>query len=470
MNTANNTQAMLACLNSHTLPELASEMQESPTLLFGQFEPGQLLTTIYQTIEEDFSLGVAGRDEFTLLEKALFLSTNSIDQSDAMVKMAAILHNNELLFSADGKLNADMAPGYFGTLARDCHEITEKVKAELPDTDAAKRILEEESNAADLFVTACSALQFMSVLFYCYPLLTMDVETRIITAGAWVAEMADDFGSHEDFAEIFFDYYDRCYEMLEQFIALPSEISKHSALDFLQKIDEDSSAVSTDEIIDFLGDTNILSLHEALESADCPELEEETLDYLASVAAIGSKQLLTSGSSMDTVMDLAEKALLLACDETLVSTILIQIALLLGTVEDLDFDEDEIALGLIPGHLAKSALPYACLYDSIEEDNGSQWSGIWLSAGACGGISNVIDKAYAFQMLFEALTDKYTDCSDAIDEDVVETAIEGWDIETEDDPEDFVASIYEYYDDFSYKLQMLETPLRKLKDYRNFLN
>ena len=125
MNTANNAQAMLACLNNHTLPELVSKAQEDPAQFFGAMEPDELHTLIYQAVEEDFELGVAGREEFTLLEKALFLGTNYINQSEDVVRMAAILHNNELLFSADGKINPDMAPGYFGELARDCRKITE---------------------------------------------------------------------------------------------------------------------------------------------------------------------------------------------------------------------------------------------------------------------------------------------------------------------------------------------------------
>ena len=464
MNTANNAQAMLACLNNHTLPELVSKAQEDPAQFFGAMEPDELHTLIYQVVEEDFELGVAGREEFTLLEKALFLGTNYINQSEDVVRMAAILHNNELLFSAEGKINPDMAPGYFGELARDCRKITEKVKDALPDANAAKIILQEE----DRFITANSALQLMSVMFFGYPLLTGNVKERIAAAGTWVTELADDFGNHENFAKIFFEYYDFCYETLEQFTALPSEIARADARQSLEKIAAELSAVCADDIFDFLTNNHILALHEVLNSSDCPELEEGQLDSLALIAAGASKQLLNDGGDMDMVMDFAEKALLLACDETLAATVLLQIALLLGTVEDIDFDEDEIDMALIPGHLVKSALPYTCLYDILDVDDELKWSELWRGVSAYGGISNVIDKTYAFQRLFEALTDKYTDCSDAIDEDAVEAAWEGWNIETEDDPEDFVASIYEYYDDFSYKMQMLQSALHKLKDYRNF--
>lgn len=468
MNTPNNMQDMLAYLNNHTLPELISEAQADPAQFFGEIKPEELQTLVYAAVAEDFELGVAGRDEFALLEKALFLGNNYINQSEDVVRMAAILHNNELLFSAEGKINPDMAPGYFGELTQKCLKITEKVKAVLPDTNAAKIILQEEGAAIDLFLTANSALQFMSVTFVGYPLLTGNVKARIDVAGTWVKELADDFGSHEKFADVFFEYYDFCYETLEQFTALPSEIARAEALQSFKKIAANYSSLCTDDVIDFLTNNHILAIHEVLNSSDCPELEEEQLDYLALIAATGSKQLLNNGGDMDEVMDFAEKALLLACDDTLVATVLLQIALLLGTVEDLDFDEDEINLALIPGRLVKSALPYTVLYDVLEEDDPLKWTELWTGVGAYGGISNVIDKAYSFRLLFETLTDKYNDYSDAIDEDTVETALDGWNIETEDDPEDFIASIYEYYDDFSYKMQMLESPLSKMKDYRNF--
>lgn len=468
MNTANNMQTMLAFLNKYPLPNLFFKAQEDPTQFFGEMKPDELQTLVYKSMEEEFKLGVAGRDEFTLLEKSLFLGTNHINQSADIVRMATILHSNELLFSTEGKINPDMAPGYFGELARNCSEITEKVKDALPDVKAAERIFQEQGIAMDLFISANSAFQLMSAMFYGYPMLTGNVKERITDAGTWVTELADDFGNHERFADLFFEYYDFCYETLEQFTALPSEIAREKALQFLKKVAADPSSVCSDDIIDFLTNNHILAIHEVLSSSDCPELQEEQLDYLALIAATGSKQLLTGGADMDIVMDFAEKALLLACDDTLVATVLLQIALLLGTVEDLDFDEDEIKMELIPSRLAKSAMPYTGLYDIIQGDDQFKWVDLWAGVGSYGGISNVIDKAYAFRKLFETLTDKYTDYSDAIDEDAVETALDGWDIETEDDPEDFVASIYEYYDDFSYKLQLLESPLRKMKDYRNF--
>lgn len=395
-----------------------------------------------------------------LILKTFVLGVDDLQHVEQSMNLSYLLRISKGVALSDKVVDIHGIHKLYTDFIKRVEDINKSLKVVLPDTEKASNILQNQKDIVSIYEETKKYNNVMSKMldihieydlsivsidhlpsFKIYPLLNVDknISKHFI----------------EDYITFFYDYFDMALDVLEAFINYYEKLmTTNNVKKEVKQCSIDPNDYDDPKKVSVLLNHTIFEMQDLLDEENQMGVEWHDRDDLADMALKIVEERFEEGLFDKDSLDLLEKALLLGFNEENVQKAYIYISMIINQIEGFDPEDDVLKLSLIEGELSQKTQELFT-FDNLFDDEDEIDDFIVKALIEMEGKEVLETRIKKIASVFATLLDRYYDYIESAEEnfeDYINQLLSKFNIETSDDPLDYVASVYEYYSDYDHKL------------------